>query len=48
MRLAATAQRLGLRLPAAWVEQHPLTQADLEQEITPMAELGLTLSIGTE
>ncbi len=48
MRLAATAQRLGLRLPAAWVEQHPLTQADLEQEITPMAELGLTLSIGTD
>jgi exopolyphosphatase/guanosine-5'-triphosphate,3'-diphosphate pyrophosphatase len=48
LRLAATTQRLGLRLPAPWLEQHPLTQADLEQEITPMAELGLALSIGTE
>ena len=48
LRLAASAQRLGLRLPSVWLEQHPLTQADLEQEITPMAELGLTLAIGTE
>lgn len=45
--LAAAAQRLELRLPAPWLEQHPLTQAELEQEITPMAELGLALATRT-
>jgi exopolyphosphatase/guanosine-5'-triphosphate,3'-diphosphate pyrophosphatase len=45
MRLAATAQRLRLALPAAWLEQHPLSEADLEQEQAPMAELGLGLEI---
>jgi len=47
MRLAATAQRLRLALPSAWIEQHPLTEADLEQERPPMAELGLTLDLTT-
>jgi len=45
MRLAATSQRLRLTLPAAWLEQHPLTEADLEQEQAPMGELGLTLEL---
>ena len=45
LRLAATSQRLRLQLPAAWLEQHPLSEADLEQEITPMSELGLILAI---
>jgi exopolyphosphatase/guanosine-5'-triphosphate,3'-diphosphate pyrophosphatase len=47
MRLAATSQRLRLALPAPWLEQHPLTEADLEQELAPMAELGLTLELTT-
>jgi exopolyphosphatase/guanosine-5'-triphosphate,3'-diphosphate pyrophosphatase len=47
MRLAATRQRLRLALPAAWLEQHPLTGADLEQEQAPMAELGFALELGT-
>lgn len=45
LRLSATAQRLNLLLPAGWLDQHPLSQADLEQEVTPMAELGLTLAL---
>lgn len=45
LRLAATSQRLRLALPAAWLEQHPLSEADLEQERAPMAELGLALAI---
>jgi exopolyphosphatase/guanosine-5'-triphosphate,3'-diphosphate pyrophosphatase len=45
MRLAATSQRLRLALPTAWLEQHPLTEADLEQERSPMAELGLALDL---
>ena len=47
MRLAATSQRLRLALPAPWLEQHPLTEADLEQELAPMAELGLALELTT-
>jgi exopolyphosphatase / guanosine-5'-triphosphate,3'-diphosphate pyrophosphatase len=43
LRLSATSQRLRLNLPTAWVEQHPLSESDLEQEITPMGELGFTL-----
>jgi exopolyphosphatase/guanosine-5'-triphosphate,3'-diphosphate pyrophosphatase len=47
LRLTATNQRLTVHLPAAWLEQHPLSEADLEQEITPMGELGITLSLST-
>lgn len=47
LRLAATSQRLRLALPAAWLEQHPLSQADLEQEQDPMGELGLALELTT-
>ncbi|WP_266168084.1 Ppx/GppA phosphatase family protein [Dyella subtropica] len=45
MRLAATTQRLRLALPGTWLEQHPLTEADLEQEQAPMSELGLSLAL---
>jgi len=45
LRLAATRQRLRLALPAAWLEQHPLTEADLEQERGPMSDLGFTLAL---
>jgi exopolyphosphatase/guanosine-5'-triphosphate,3'-diphosphate pyrophosphatase len=45
LRLAATSQRLRLTLPAAWLDQHPLSEADLEQEQAPMNELGLLLEV---
>jgi exopolyphosphatase/guanosine-5'-triphosphate,3'-diphosphate pyrophosphatase len=45
LKLVATRQRLRLSLPAAWLEQHPLSEADLQQEEAPMAELGLELEL---
>ncbi|MEW9573245.1 exopolyphosphatase [Rhodanobacter sp. Si-c] len=45
MKLVATRQRLRLSLPSAWLEQHPLSEADLQQEQTPMTELGLELEL---
>ncbi|WP_430389077.1 exopolyphosphatase [Dyella sp. 20L07] len=45
MRLAATSQRLRLSIPSAWLDQHPLSEADLEQEQAPMNELGLLLEV---
>ncbi|MBD8879253.1 MULTISPECIES: Ppx/GppA phosphatase family protein [Rhodanobacter] len=47
MKLSATRQRLRLSLPAAWLEQHPLSEADLHQEQAPMIELGLELELST-
>jgi exopolyphosphatase/guanosine-5'-triphosphate,3'-diphosphate pyrophosphatase len=47
MRLAGTRQRLRLSLPADWLDQHPLTEADLEQEREPLADLGLNLELST-
>lgn len=48
IRAVATRQRLRLTLPADWLDQHPLTEADLDQEREPLAELGLELEIVTE
>jgi len=45
MKLAATRQRLRLGLPASWLEQHPLSEADLQQEQAPMGELGVELEL---
>jgi exopolyphosphatase/guanosine-5'-triphosphate,3'-diphosphate pyrophosphatase len=45
MRLAANSKSLRLSLPIAWLEQHPLSEADLQQEQAPMAELGLRLEL---
>ncbi len=45
MRLGASNKSLRLSLPAAWFSQHPLTEADLQQEQSPMAELGVKLTI---
>ncbi|WP_130620339.1 Ppx/GppA phosphatase family protein [Dyella amyloliquefaciens] len=45
MQLAATSHRVRLVLPSAWLEQHPLSEADLEQEQVPMNELGLLLEV---
>jgi exopolyphosphatase / guanosine-5'-triphosphate,3'-diphosphate pyrophosphatase len=48
IRVSASRQRLRLSLPADWLDQHPLTEADLDQEREPLAELGLDLEIVTE
>ena len=45
MRLTASSRSLRLTLPHAWFEQHPLSEADLQQEQAPMAELGLRLEL---
>lgn len=45
MQLAATAQRLRLTVPSSWLDQHPLSEADLEQEQAPLNELGLLLEV---
>jgi len=47
IRIGATSRRLRVSLPATWLEQHPLTEADLEQERSPMTELGLMLDLTT-
>ena len=47
LKLAATRTRLRLALPAEWLDEHPLTEADLEQEKGPMADLGLELELIT-
>ena len=47
MNLRATSKSLRLKLPSNWLEQHPLSQADLQQELAPMAELGLKLELST-
>ena len=47
MRLAASSKSLRLTLPLTWFEQHPLSEADLQQEQSPMAELGIKLDISS-
>lgn len=47
MKLSASSQRLRLKLPLAWFEQHPLSEADLQQEQSPMADLGLKLDVSS-
>ncbi len=45
MKLAATTKTLKLGFQADWSENHPLTEADLQQEKAPMAELGVKLEV---
>ncbi len=47
MRLVATSQRLRLTLPQSWLEQHPLSESDLQQEQSPMGELGFKLDLSS-
>lgn len=48
MQLVAGSKSLRLKLPGAWLEQHPLTAADLQQEQAPMAELGVKLDVASQ
>jgi exopolyphosphatase/guanosine-5'-triphosphate,3'-diphosphate pyrophosphatase len=41
--LAAQGERLALRLPPGWLDEHPLTRADLEEEALYLGVAGLEL-----
>ncbi len=41
--LDAGKKRLALRMPPGWMDDHPLTRADLEREARYLAQLGITL-----
>jgi exopolyphosphatase/guanosine-5'-triphosphate,3'-diphosphate pyrophosphatase len=40
MRLAVKGRTLGIRFPSGWLEAHPLTKADLEEEAVYLDEAG--------
>jgi len=44
IRFTAAKRSLGLRFPARWLDDHPLTRADLEQEATYLAAAGHRLT----
>jgi len=46
-RLEARAETLVVHLPASWLERHPLTRADLEEENAFLGGSGLQLSVET-
>lgn len=45
LQLTVDNKQLSLRFPAGWLEQQPLTQADLEQEAEYLKSLGLKLQV---
>lgn len=45
VRLAADGDRVVLRFPNGWLDAHPLTQLDLEAEVTRCASVGITLGL---
>ncbi len=46
LTLVANQQRLELRFPAGWLEEHPLTRADLEAEARYLRKAGVRLEFG--
>jgi exopolyphosphatase/guanosine-5'-triphosphate,3'-diphosphate pyrophosphatase len=48
LRLRTVATGLELCFPRAWLEKHPLTSADLEEEDTLLVECGLRLRVVSE
>jgi len=45
MRLQAIGSQLRLRFPPDWLDQHPLTRADIKQELTALEALGIKLMV---
>ena len=45
LRVIAEDKTLRLELPASWLDQHPLTSADLEQEVSFFKILDLKLQV---
>lgn len=46
LRLGVHQQRLDLRFPAGWLDEHPLTRADLEMEAGYLRKAGFRLEFG--
>jgi len=46
LTLVANQQRLELRFPPGWLEEHPLTRADLEAEARYLRKAGVRLEFG--
>jgi exopolyphosphatase/guanosine-5'-triphosphate,3'-diphosphate pyrophosphatase len=46
LQLDADADKLVLQFEAGWLDAHPLTQADLEQEAAYMRGVGFGLEFG--
>ncbi|MBS1222665.1 MAG: Ppx/GppA phosphatase [Proteobacteria bacterium] len=46
LKLTVNQQRLDLRFPAAWLDEHPLTRADLEAEAKYLKKAGFRLEFG--
>jgi exopolyphosphatase/guanosine-5'-triphosphate,3'-diphosphate pyrophosphatase len=46
LRLRAGKRALSVHLARGWLRQHPLTQADLEQEATWLKAAGFRLDVG--
>jgi exopolyphosphatase/guanosine-5'-triphosphate,3'-diphosphate pyrophosphatase len=45
LRLTASGHQLALELPRAWLEQHPLTRIDLEQERDYLKQIDIKLQV---
>jgi exopolyphosphatase/guanosine-5'-triphosphate,3'-diphosphate pyrophosphatase len=45
VRFAADAKEMRLRLPNAWLDNHPLTREDLDREREELADIGYVLSV---
>jgi exopolyphosphatase/guanosine-5'-triphosphate,3'-diphosphate pyrophosphatase len=45
LAISADDRRLELRLPASWLDTHPLTHADLETEVEYFEDVGLKLAV---
>ena len=45
VKLEAKSKEIKLLLPADWLAEHPLTEADLLQEVAYLQEIGLNLTI---
>ncbi len=47
LTLATSQQRMELRFPAGWLDEHPLTRADLEGEARFLRKAGFRLELGS-
>jgi exopolyphosphatase/guanosine-5'-triphosphate,3'-diphosphate pyrophosphatase len=45
LQVSTSADKLQLRFPAGWLEKHPLTRADLEEEDALLGECGIRLDV---
>ena len=45
LELAATPKSLEVRFPAKWLNEHPLTSADLQQEVEHLRQSGFRLRV---